>query len=395
MAAEVDKLPVGLPAKLTQTASGIAAGLPPVPEPGVEKVSGEEKGVLLPPPGRVRPRAAHLAALLALFVGSVALAFAALLPADAETAQTQVLAAITPEETLAPSPGEQTPPLLNPDPEPLPVGAGKVTAKLAGLDLPAVPASALPAFPWDRIAAGSSAPRATGQKTKEKPASPQDPAPKPPPAVAAAARKAPNKSAEAVLARLNSKRRSHLTDIEVRRQLLLVPELNLEGVPGTTKALVDQHQAIHGTGVDLTPALIGSRADLFGLRPRSGGEARLNREEAMNMHVLSQLLRRNLERSIPGAFRGVVDLRIDSERLRELLFNDDVRATWIRPEAVPALRQLLMHERKEVRLLLVEALDLIKGPGASTALVGKSLFDLHPDERAAALVALKGRPHWE
>jgi hypothetical protein len=194
---------------------------------------------------------------------------------------------------------------------------------------------------------------------------------------------------------MTTKRRSHLTAQELRRQLLLVPEVNLETVPGTTKSLVAQHQALHGTGVDLTPALIGSRADLFGLRPRTGGEARMNREEALNLHVLSPLLRANLERSIPGALRGVVDLRIDPKLLRERLFDPEVRPTWLRPEAVPALRQLLMHEHKDVRLLLVEALDQIKGPGASTALVGIAMFDLHAEVRAAALVALKQRPKHE
>jgi hypothetical protein len=51
-----------------------------------------------------------------------------------------------------------------------------------------------------------------------------------------------------------------------------------------------------------------------------------------------------------------------------------------------------MHEQHLIRQILVDALAEIPGPPASLALAERAVFDLHPDVRLAALVALSGRP---
>src|SRR5207248_585744 len=71
------------------------------------------------------------------------------------------------------------------------------------------------------------------------------------------------------------------------------------------------------------------------------------------------------------------------------------QGAWLRPQAISTLRQLLMHEHRNVRLVLVELLSQIDGRLASLALAERAVFDLDPDVRLTALVALKGRPTME
>jgi hypothetical protein len=198
--------------------------------------------------------------------------------------------------------------------------------------------------------------------------------------------------ADAVTQRWRSKQRSHLTDEELRRQLLRVPELALNKVPGTSKSLVAASAQAASSGVDVVPSLIYRRPDLTGLRPRVGSEARISREEALTLKVLAQHLRLHMELSMPGTKDGVIDLRPDPKTLRERLLDNTLRDSWLQPASIPALRQLLTHEHHHVRMILVEALALLKGPQASLALAERAVFDLHPDVRLAALVALSGRP---
>jgi HEAT repeat protein len=230
---------------------------------------------------------------------------------------------------------------------------------------------------------------------------PKEPAVQPPMpnAEAAASNQVPmadpqhdKKPVSVVLERWRAKRRSLLTDEELRRQLLLAPEVKLDAVPGTSRALIDSYRKTAAIGRDLTPALMARRADLLGLRSRVGDDARLGREQALNLQVLSQQLRDHVEASIPGVANGVVDLRPDPDVLRAKLLDPQTRDAWLRPEAIPTLRQLLMHEHNHVRQIYVEAVAQIKGPQASVALAERVLFDVNAEVRAAALVALKSRP---
>src|SRR5205823_7048136 len=124
-----------------------------------------------------------------------------------------------------------------------------------------------------------------------------------------------------------------------RKQLLLPPEVDLEAARGTVKGLVSVSAKAAGTGLDLVPLLMARRPDLMGLPLRPTSQTRLSKEEALNLQVLSQQLRLHVETSMPGLVKGVIDLRPDPEILRKRLLDNP----W-RPEAIPALRQLLMHE---------------------------------------------------
>jgi hypothetical protein len=200
------------------------------------------------------------------------------------------------------------------------------------------------------------------------------------------------KSASSIRERWTAKRRSRLTDIELRQQLLVPVEVDLEAVPGTTKRLISQSPKAAASGVDLIPRLSATRADLIGLPLNPGGLTRMSTEEALNLKVLSPRLRLSIQNSIPGASENVVDARPDHELLRRQLLNTPQQSLWLRPQAISTLRQLLMPEHKNVRLVLVDLLSNIDGRLASMILAERAVFDLDADVRVAALVALSNRP---
>src|SRR5262249_17964448 len=159
-------------------------------------------------------------------------------------------------------------------------------------------------------------------------------------------------------------------------------------VQGTKTKLINASAQNAPSGKDMVPLLVASRVDLMGLPLRPPLHRRLSKEEAMNLQVLSQQLRLQVEKSIPGINEEVLDLRPDPDVLRKLLLNNPQRDAWLRPEAILPLRQLLMHEHRNVRLILIDILAKIPGPQASVALAERALFDLNADLRLAATVAL-------
>ena len=193
------------------------------------------------------------------------------------------------------------------------------------------------------------------------------------------------------------KRRSQLTDEALQKQLLLIPEVSLDGDANTSKWILQEARGRAGADFDAIPLLVEQRTDLVGLPIRKGLDCRLGKEAAENLQALSRALRLHLEASIPGAAggnlrAGVNDPRPDPGLLRDRFVADTSKAEWFQPEAIPALQQLLMAEHKNVRLILVEVLAQIQGKRASVALAQRALFDLHPEVREAALTALKTRP---
>ena len=65
---------------------------------------------------------------------------------------------------------------------------------------------------------------------------------------------------------------------------------------------------------------------------------------------------------------------------------------WLKPEAIPALLQLLQAENKPIRLVLVELLAKIDHKRATHALAVRALVDLSAEVRQTALQALSDRP---
>jgi len=138
-------------------------------------------------------------------------------------------------------------------------------------------------------------------------------------------------------------RRSRLTDVELRAQLLQPPEVDLESVPGTIQRVIAISGRLARTGIDVIPPLAAQRSDLFGLPFHESSLTRIGPEEAINLKVLAQRLRSQVQASIPGKVYGVIDPRPDANLLRQRLLANPQAVLWLRPQAIATLRQLLMH----------------------------------------------------
>jgi HEAT repeat protein len=186
------------------------------------------------------------------------------------------------------------------------------------------------------------------------------------------------------------KRLQKLDDEELRKQLLLAPEVALDALPGSATGLVGIAKQLEANGLIYPgPVLLNSqRLDLAGLPMRMGLDCRLGKEPADNLLAQSRLLRGHLEKSIP---KSNGDQRPDPDVLRrELLAKSN--SEWLKPEAIPALLQLLQAENKPIRLVLVELLSKIDHKRATEALAMRALVDLSAEVREAALQALLNRP---
>jgi hypothetical protein len=313
------------------------------------------------------------AAISLLFVGALvaAVAHVSRLPADTEPALVAEAAELAAEtQAIQPVPLEPrgpAPKTVDLPPRPPPAMAEPVI-----VDEPAAPAT-------ERIAIQF----VLGALTAPVP-QPQ-PAPAPPPA------KAPTKF---VVKRLH-----HFSDEDLRKQLLRVPELSLDRVPGTTAALLQTsrhmiaqsstHQQVH-----LVPNLVARRPDLMGLPLHMGADCQLGKEPAENLHALSKKLRTYITEAIP---KQGGDPRPDPAVLRAKLLEgeDGVRREWQQAGAIPTLKQMLMAENVPSRLLLVDLLAEIRDHSATVALAERALFDLSPEVRQAALEKLEARPRDE
>jgi hypothetical protein len=204
------------------------------------------------------------------------------------------------------------------------------------------------------------------------------------------------------------KRRQKLSDEELRKQLLWVPEVKLTSVTPDAFTVIQPRGAAANTPPpkaepvkpEVTAILVANHPDLAGLPMRMGHDCQLGKEPAENLQALSRKLRAILAAAIPNAS---VDPRPDPDLVRAQLMREHpepkrarVRNVspqeWRSAEAVPALSQILQAENKPLRLLLVELLSEIKWPCATEALAQRALFDLSSEVREAAIQALADRP---
>ncbi len=120
--------------------------------------------------------------------------------------------------------------------------------------------------------------------------------------------------------------------------------------------------------VDLGPSLILEvRPDLAYLPVRRGNACRLNAQSAATLDVLSRKLHALLDVAAPQDMKG---RRPTATALGEILRSQTrgQRLEWLRPQAIPVLLQILMHEDASVRRILVELLADIPGDASSVAL---------------------------
>ncbi len=186
------------------------------------------------------------------------------------------------------------------------------------------------------------------------------------------------------------KRFDKASEEDLRKQLLLAPEVSLDSVPRTSAQMQAMAKQLAKNDMPFQgPAIMRlQRPDLQGVPFRMGTECQVGKEPAENLQVLSRKMRVVLESAIP---KGGLDLRPDADKLSAALL-DDPKKEWLRPEAVPCLLQLLQAENSPVRLIMVECLGQIKDPRATQALAMRAMTDLNPDIREAAARQLVERP---
>jgi hypothetical protein len=186
------------------------------------------------------------------------------------------------------------------------------------------------------------------------------------------------------------KRRDLLSADELSRQLRVMPELDLDTVEHTSTRLLTA--ALQKTSRFTHPVLepLLNRVDLHGLPVAMGAECQIGKESAQNLQVLSRKLRVHLSQSVP---QNGLDPRLNADVLRRKL--DAESEDWQQEDALPTLMQMLQAEDRPVRVLLIDVLSKIKGRAASAALARRALFDLSPEVREAAVMALKDRPRDE
>jgi len=208
---------------------------------------------------------------------------------------------------------------------------------------------------------------------------------------------------------LEVKRRNWACEEELRKQLLLYPELTLDAdaEERALTQLLAQRAQDSGPGheTSFTPELLTGRPDLAGLPFRKGTVCQLSEAQARDLAKLSRELRAVLGEFLgrPNAGQEPVEpylvgaaLRKNFQAKTKTLVADDrekFRDLFRQESAVATLMQMLPAEQnKDLRLVLVEQLAAIEHPSASVALARLAMFDIAPEVRVEAIRALAVRP---
>jgi HEAT repeat protein len=223
----------------------------------------------------------------------------------------------------------------------------------------------------------------------------------PPPAGAAVAKPA-NETGEARplgVGKLVVKHRKDLSEDDLRKQLLWAPELGMTPVHGAPIAEAFFARVAtaktESTELNMEPTYITARLHDFRTLPMRRGLAnRIDARATRELHYLGRELHLLLDRLAAKDGENRPSTVLLGEFMKQEVRRDN-KATWLRPEAVPTLQQVLGHEDLPVRLLLVDLLTRIDGRAASLALAQHAIFDLAPAVREAAIHGLDRRPRDE
>ncbi len=243
-----------------------------------------------------------------------------------------------------------------------------------------MPAAEIPATP-ERQMAEIEKPEPVDVEPMPESAPAKEPDPVPPPAMSTKATERPNKT---------------LSVNDLRRQLDRAPEFGLTA--SMRDKLVElyktsyQSSAAMGRKPVLDPSILLSRlpsATQLSVRPFPG--CQLNPFDAEMLGVLSRKLHVYLDALAPKDANGK---RADPKRLRAALRKEwrGKPPEWLRPEALPAMVQILMAEDVPLRLILVDMMSDIRGKAATIRLAQRAVYDLSPEVRKAAIDALRERP---
>ncbi len=191
-------------------------------------------------------------------------------------------------------------------------------------------------------------------------------------------------------------RNTALSDEDLRKQLLRMPELALD--PDGTRKNAATILA-KGRRLDqphFTPNLLDARADLVGLPLRRGADCQLGKEPAENLQDFSRKMRRTLAeaqtRGDPGQMADTVKRNIDALTGYVVINGQAVRTG---ESVVPTIMQMLCVENQQVRMVVIDHLTRTKHRQSSEALVKMALYDLSERVRTEAVKALADRPREE
>jgi hypothetical protein len=204
---------------------------------------------------------------------------------------------------------------------------------------------------------------------------------------------APEKNAEQPRRRPTAKvkRIWNVSEDELRQGLARVPAVGLRDAD--IKLLVAAYYGVYKTtDPDFGPSvLLQVRPDFARLPLHQGKQLRIDAKAAAELGPLSAKLHGYIENATP---KDLIGQRPDPWLLTQVMRAEKrgQKAEWLRPEVVPVLRQLLMHEQMPIRAMLVDLLAEIKDPRATVVLAERAVFDLSPEVRAAAITALRDRP---
>jgi hypothetical protein len=174
----------------------------------------------------------------------------------------------------------------------------------------------------------------------------------------------------------------------LRKELLTVPEANLDDVPLTAAHLLatarpgpDRGQFYAGPAV-----LVNRREDLSGLPFLAGNDCHLSKQQADDLGALAGDLHGHVAActSTEGTDAAALRARLDQQRAGPV--------QWQEPRAVPALLQILQAEDAPIRLLLIDLLGKIDAPRATAALAMRAMVDVSAEVRQAAVRGLARRP---
>jgi HEAT repeat protein len=185
----------------------------------------------------------------------------------------------------------------------------------------------------------------------------------------------------------------------LRRQLYRAPEFGLK--PAVRDALVEsyktsyQSNAVMGRKPSFDPSILLSRVPSARQLPLRGFPiCQLTPDSAATLGVLSRALHAYLDGLAPKDANGK---RGDPRQVRAALRLErrGKPPAWLRPEALPAMVQILMAEDVPLRLILVDMMADIPGTAAGVRLAQRAVFDVSPEVRQAAIDALRQRPAGE
>ncbi len=320
-----------------------------------------------PIPGKPRARIVLSVLAIAVFLGAVA---AAAISVTHDAGAPDTVTGLTPSDLGAP------------------LGAAEPTAALDGKS----------EFPEDEELASLELPSEhSEQAPPERPAEPRPPSESVSPKVAnpekapqALPKDAAPQAKPVSQEQKGVKHRRQRSEAELRLQLASVPEVKSFTLPVLNSLVQTYYKTFRaGVGNITSTPLLRVRPDLASLPLISAN--RLRPRDALNLQTLSRELRALLDLTAPtdGTGRRPLPLLLE-EAMRTRKVRG--RPEWLRPAAVPVLLQLLMHEDRPVRYMLVDLLADIPGPAADIALAQRAVVDLDADVREAALHALQVRP---